>query len=482
LSIKSVVILGGGPIGLMCAIEAKKHFKSATIVEKRTGYARTNVPVLQDDIKQHLKNLKLQAKLGSQNDSVPTVPFAKLEEALWEKAENKGVEMLRGYVVEGLFGQQKKPDGMYKSMALTLREWDNTNKTIRANSGAIPLTADLLVVATGGGASADPIMKRLGFEWEELKAKNYAAYGIFEPGSTYIYQDDGSGRPVFDTQLKNDIHPTIQAVIPGGSGSGRTGLTTSDHNYLLVTLTGVTKKDYNALQADTNKLRKLLISVGKTMQGTVLNQLKTSVDRDVALFKISVKRAQQFYSPEYPAVLVGDAAVTPHPETGSGLVTGFRGFEEICKLFTALSQTHRSEDNRALFLDFDRSYELSVSSKALKGTYTILYNLRLMVLQFKTDVIASLGGATNRAVIAYVQQQRQIADALAQDLQSEMDEAEGLHKVLEGLPAPNLDPSASMGRLWARINQTWRQIKDFTSDISLLDDRLRELEAEITFT
>lgn len=273
-------------------------------------------------------------------------------------------------------------------------------------------------------------MKRLGFEWDELKAKNYAAYGIFEPGSMYICQDDGSGRPVFDTQLKNDIRPTIQAVITGGSGSGRTGFTTSDHNYLLVTLTGVTKKDYNALQADTNKLRKLLISVGKTM-GTVLNQLKASVDRNVALFKISVKRAQQFYSPEYPAVLVGDAAVTPHPETGSGLVTGFRGFEEICKLFTTLSQTHRSEDNRALFLDFDRSYDLSVSSKSLKGTYMILHNLCLMVLQFKTDVIGSLGGATNRAV--------QIADAPAQDLQSEMDEAEGPHNVLEGPPPPNLD-------------------------------------------
>ena len=176
---------------------------------------------------------------GSQNGDVPTVPFAKLEEALWEKAENKGVEMLRGYVVEGLFGQQKKPDGMYKSMALTLREWDNTNKAIRAHSGGISVSADLLVVATGGGASDDPIMQKLGFQWEELKAKNYAAYGIFEPGSAYVYQDDGSGRPVFDTHLKNDIRPTIQAMIPGGSGSGRTGLTTSDHNYLLVTLTGV---------------------------------------------------------------------------------------------------------------------------------------------------------------------------------------------------------------------------------------------------
>jgi hypothetical protein len=105
-----------------------------------------------------------------------------------------------------------------------------------------------------------------------------------------------------------------------------------------------------------------------------------------------------------------------------------------------------------------------------------------MVLQFKTDVVGSLGGATNGAVIAYVQQQGQIADALAQDLQSEMDEAEGLHNVLEGIPAPNLGPSANMGRLWGRINQTWRQIKNFTSDVSLLDDRLRELEAQMTFT
>lgn len=59
MSIKLVVILGGGPIGRMCTIEAKKHFKSVTIIEKWAGYTRTNVPVLQDDIKQHLRNLKL---------------------------------------------------------------------------------------------------------------------------------------------------------------------------------------------------------------------------------------------------------------------------------------------------------------------------------------------------------------------------------------------------------------------------------------
>ena len=65
-------------------------------------------------------------------------------------------------------------------------------------------------------------------------------------------------------------------------------------------------------------------------------------------------------------MLVGDAAVTPHPQAGSGIGTGFAGFEELQKLFAALKKAHRSNNNEAVFQNFNTAYELHASRKALE--------------------------------------------------------------------------------------------------------------------
>jgi 2-polyprenyl-6-methoxyphenol hydroxylase-like FAD-dependent oxidoreductase len=82
------VILGGGPIGLLCAIEAKKYFREVVIVEKRSGYSRNNVSYLPDELIKHLK------EIGGDKDLWPTGPavssslsFKRLEDCLWGKAQ-----------------------------------------------------------------------------------------------------------------------------------------------------------------------------------------------------------------------------------------------------------------------------------------------------------------------------------------------------------------------------------------------------------
>jgi 2-polyprenyl-6-methoxyphenol hydroxylase-like FAD-dependent oxidoreductase len=59
MGIQRVVILGGGPVGLLCAIEARQQgFGEVTIIEKRGEYTRLNVPQLTPGLMGHLEGLQ----------------------------------------------------------------------------------------------------------------------------------------------------------------------------------------------------------------------------------------------------------------------------------------------------------------------------------------------------------------------------------------------------------------------------------------
>jgi 2-polyprenyl-6-methoxyphenol hydroxylase-like FAD-dependent oxidoreductase len=472
MSYKSVVVLGGGPIGLMCAIEAKQNFvKKVTIIEKRMGYTRTNVPQLQNPIVNHLESLGLNDQLWAGRRKGDSVPFAQIEEALWSKAESVGVKMKRGFIVENVTGKDKKKDGFYKSMVLSVKAWDPQQKDIVAASKPEKLPCDLFVIAAGGGVASDPIMKILGFAHDKLKAKNYGAFGIFTPFTSY----HDPGAPNFDRNLAQQVAPITKQIV-----SGQIGFTTPDHNYLLVTLSQCTKSDYKLLVKNSDKLKEVLVSVGKTIGSTVLNDIK-EVQKNMAVFKIAIQRAQQFFSPDYPAIIVGDAAVTPHPEAGSGIGAGFKGFEEVQKLFSALRDTHRSENPSVSFLSFAASYELVVSKKALEGTKIVLRNQKLLLETFKADVHAATVPTMPKNVRDFAVQMEAIADLLINDLERQKQQAEGFLDHLEGQNG-NLNWDATVGALWRDIDKTYAQIKNLTANMSLLADRLKELESKIQFT
>jgi 2-polyprenyl-6-methoxyphenol hydroxylase-like FAD-dependent oxidoreductase len=59
-----VAVIGGGPIGLMCAIEAKQQgFREVYLIEKRPEYTRMNVPQLWPDVRKHLKKVIPEVRL-----------------------------------------------------------------------------------------------------------------------------------------------------------------------------------------------------------------------------------------------------------------------------------------------------------------------------------------------------------------------------------------------------------------------------------
>ncbi len=472
MSFHRVVVLGAGPIGLLAAIEAREKFGkkvSVTVVEKRTGYTRTNVPALAVEIRNEFKRLQILPELGFSGQ----VPFSKIEEALKARAVSAGVKFELGYTVETLVGASKNKYGRYKSMQLTLKKFDSQGKSFGLIGQSKSISADLLIVSTGGAAAADPVVTQtLGFTFHKLHAKNYGAYGVFVPHEA-INDNETADRRLEYHKAKGDIV------------GGAIGFETPDHNYLLVTLSQCSKSDFKLLQTQNDKLRELLLGVGNSLSTAVLTEIK-EVQKNVAIFKIAIQRAGQFYSKDYPAVIVGDAAVTPHPEAGSGIGTGYKGFQELKVLFQALSRADRSDDNEAAFKTFADAYELHVSKKALEGTKIVLLNLIKLLNGFCDVTKAAVQKMANPEAKTYLEGHL----LQAATLQSELTEEKKACERFEGLLKDSTEQARilwdekadkSVNRLWLEIDKTYRSVKKLTGDYHVLAERLLKIEAMLKF-
>ena len=55
------IILGGGPVGLLCAIKGPTEFPSGSVwlIEKRSGYTRLNVPQIGTGLQKHLTSQRV---------------------------------------------------------------------------------------------------------------------------------------------------------------------------------------------------------------------------------------------------------------------------------------------------------------------------------------------------------------------------------------------------------------------------------------
>lgn len=465
MSFKRVVVLGGGPVGLLCAIEAKQHFPEVAVVEKRSAYTRLNSPVIDTDLRKHFKKLGVHEAMGfGKSGGEGAAPLRLIESTLLNHATTQGVKILRPYVVSGVAGGSENKYGRYKSVLLTLGKWDDKAKKLDANGDQRTLKADLLVVASGGGAAADPIITdALGFTYEKLKAKNYGAYGAFQTGVGHAPSEDLDTAKI--VKLRDE---TVKYTI---------FFKVTDYDYLLTNLSGLTKADFKQLQASEATIKRLIISLNATKRSGWTQDLMDA-EKSVAVFKIAIQRARQFYSPKYPAVLVGDAAVTPHPDQGSGYTTGFRGFEELKALLGALRQTDREKDNNLVFQGFNDRYELHVSRKAVEGTVGILSTNKKMMQTFRDDMRRFQSQVKDRTLWNAYGHDAEIADQLA----NEFEVAELLARKYEaylkpdqGQPLPNLNWDETVGALWKMVGVAWKKLKALTEDKTMIEGRLEEL-------
>lgn len=126
----SVVIIGGGPVGLACAIEARQANASVTVVEKRCAYQRVQRLFLFDHTLQLLEKwgvvIPELCKIAVDDTYIGILKISLLEEALLKRAEELGVNVIQDEFVE-------------------LSQ--NERSILLKDSGAIPY--DILVAADG---------------------------------------------------------------------------------------------------------------------------------------------------------------------------------------------------------------------------------------------------------------------------------------------------------------------------------------------
>ncbi len=491
MAFKRVVVLGGGPIGLFCAIEAAQVFNSmfskVTLVEMRAAdYSRMNVPVLPGPVLKHLGTLgvKDQAVGKSMN-----APLGQVESAVYTKAKNSGVKMKEGWVAVDLAGKEKRADGRYKDVSITLGEWDPKTRTTTARRDMI--SADLLIVAIGGGGiEGDLYRKKLGFETTTLGASNFAVYGVYDK---------------VDTQggLGNQLQGQLNSI------AMTTRVETDNSQYLLLTLKKASPSDFAILKSNSDKLKQCMETTGRAFNSQLMGVLNDNA-KAVGAFEIKIKRVGHSISPWFPAVLVGDAAVTPHPQTGTGLLTGFHGFEALQDLLKALKATNRSSDEAAdAFCKFEDSYEVYLSAKAIEGTIVILKHLVGLVEAYQAQCdedFRRAKGSEAKYLISFngiganllkVKMESQIARALRfgrmlHDDTVRLDTAAGRkpRKLgdLSGTIEGNMDKYDASGnpvgndsikKLWGDIAGTYQQIVTLTARYNPLQDALGKLSAQM---
>ena len=90
MAYKRVVVLGGGPIGLLCAIEAKQQgFREVYLIEKRPEYTRPNVPQLYKKVLKHIDRL-VPGEIQFERKNMGNLPFEQNRVAATSKSHKFG--------------------------------------------------------------------------------------------------------------------------------------------------------------------------------------------------------------------------------------------------------------------------------------------------------------------------------------------------------------------------------------------------------
>lgn len=335
--IPEVVIVGGGPGGLMRALAGGVKGTHVQVFERRAEATRANIIKLGQVSSLHyfgvLDLLFSRGKLGLRSDQ-PNVQIMHLEQALKEM-----VEMILGddlihigqELVDVRVGRDGN-EGPIETMCLT--------KATGGNSPAICHRADIIVDATGSTAAVAQI---LGNPREEYSKPMFMI-------ATVIYP----------RREREDLgqEAAVPAALPfqdEASGWYALGLDTPEREYLqiqpdpdmqtrLMTLQTEIRSlsEGTAKQAKKAELQKLItdIAVAKARQKLGAAFRPEDIE-SVGAFPVQVGARQSVILLGDSLVMQsGDALTTPDPKTGLGATTAMKGATVFSKALDDLTNPH----------------------------------------------------------------------------------------------------------------------------------------------
>lgn len=365
-------VIGAGPIGLAAALRLRPLFTRVIIVERRSGYTRLNVPSAGPAFRGLVQDVAKAGKgpaPGWSSATAEAVPLSKIEEDLYALARRRGVVIHRDTRVTGI-GRVGETSffGQFSQVSLLLRtvvqeRTDTQPEKIEHRTELV----DFLVVAAGAGAVvSDPILLELGFEQVKLTPEFHGFFLLFDSDGSVV--DKSAGRKA----VGFNVGSTAFADVVFGDAQQR--------EYLLAVPRDM--KDADWLELERNRV--LFERFAKTLAASYGMKAPKQVGKwqeTFGHFMIQTRRARHFVSPGYPAILVGDAAVMPNPQGGTGLDSGARMVEAAARALAALKAQKRQAPDAdvTLRIDLNRAIEHVAFHKILMETDQLCKNLQVVL-------------------------------------------------------------------------------------------------------
>ncbi|MEO6744777.1 MAG: FAD-dependent monooxygenase [Caldimonas sp.] len=292
-----IIVVGGGPIGLMSAIEAAKQGGRVTLYEGRANeYARQNVLKLTKETVNRLERYGVYKGLGLSGDDREKIRVADLEDTLFAIVKGLGIRVVKG---KGVSELSKDPD---------------TGEMLCLVDG-VHEVADLVVVAVGSGvkdankyAKGVVMSEQLGISVKGFELTDHVISANLDKG-THVPHAVGE---------KTAQDKKAWEIV----------LETPTQKYVLAQLT---PKEYADAQSSKDKLKAIIRERAK------VNPEFANLDiQDVGRFEVKIQRADKFRGDDLSAVVVGDSAATPHPESGSGTNVGALEVDAVADLVRGL--------------------------------------------------------------------------------------------------------------------------------------------------
>ena len=300
----SVVVVGGGPVGLSAALEAVDHGAQVTIIEKRAEYTRRQSVFLFDESIQLLERLHvhLPSEFVSGNEGeelTAVVPIHVLEELLEAQACKRGVRLLKAEFEKIEVGKRLR---------------------VRSGTGSLSIGYDLLIAADGAHSG---VREELGIPLEH--------FGVGEGAFAWLQLGAGEGEFLVTEPIVTESGFIRRIQSPGGTIIFSQG----------------------AVQG-VDKLIKAVVQQGWKAEAKLIRDGTGAIAGEVPL---SLQQANRFSDSERSVILLGDAAATGSFFLGLGLNTGLETAHHSGELFDRL----QSGEVRS-YLDFEVQMSKTTSS------------------------------------------------------------------------------------------------------------------------
>jgi 2-polyprenyl-6-methoxyphenol hydroxylase-like FAD-dependent oxidoreductase len=399
-----VAVVGGGPIGLLAAVEARMAGASQVhVYEGRDDpYSRMNVLKIDEGPARRLfaagvSDAVFPNGYNEKDTSGHIASVKTIEEALEARCGNLGIKLERGKFLKDVTR-------------------DTNNKVLLHFKGeSEPKTCDLLIVATGGSVAsaqkyADNVVlsEKLGIPFQKAAVKDYAAVGLFEkntpkpdskaPVKGWAYDFETHNVKYIVSQLTEeefvafgkdprglidrlcqdaeatklakkpgDAHPVRQSSASPKSIVQADQLDTKVDTAWDKLLDDIGPNNFWGKDAvkDRQRIDKAKARAKESLNKKLAEKKQKSEEEKVSplevenavivfiqqelgvsRFPIEIQQAKQFTSKNHAGILVGDSAATPHPDTSKGFNTGAAEMGAVRDLVEDLRRGTGTEEDR----------------------------------------------------------------------------------------------------------------------------------------